>query len=468
MVEITRERLFELIWSEPTTTVAKRLGISDVALGKLCRQRQVPKPPRGYWARKQAGKRVRRPPLPAFREAVEREGYKVPNTGGGRETVRHRLGCPRLSPRKRELFDHAVRHLRGDATTKDDFTISSGRLAWIDPDFAAAVVVAVGQHYRRWCLREGAGMRAEQALDAMAARLIDELLPLARERIIVFSPADPANSRMQYTNPDQHVVVRFTPELVRTVARLAMLVRDEGMAFAACELGSANQFWRARWVRDPGKCVHGRTTLCVSPAEIWIRYDGLSGFGEADFLESAAVPLETIVPMDELGRQVIETTVVTARTHQEPYASELQALARAEQAFDIAEHAWLNVDKALEKESLTKVLALWWDEGQLDALHRVRSGLRDTETSMETWREALDQEREAVARKILGIRIGDCVSVESGGQRIVLKLEGVDLLFPEDRDELVFFLRGARYRKDGLPGKRQDQAAISVSWKRMS
>ena len=33
----SREELFILIWERPTTEVAKELGISDVALGKLCR-----------------------------------------------------------------------------------------------------------------------------------------------------------------------------------------------------------------------------------------------------------------------------------------------------------------------------------------------------------------------------------------------------------------------------------------------
>ena len=55
--ELSREELFTLIWERPATEVAKELGISDVALGKLCRRLQVPKPPRGYWARVQAGLR---------------------------------------------------------------------------------------------------------------------------------------------------------------------------------------------------------------------------------------------------------------------------------------------------------------------------------------------------------------------------------------------------------------------------
>jgi hypothetical protein len=47
---ISREALYELIWSKPMTHVAKDLGISDVMLGKMCKEQLVPKPPRGYWA----------------------------------------------------------------------------------------------------------------------------------------------------------------------------------------------------------------------------------------------------------------------------------------------------------------------------------------------------------------------------------------------------------------------------------
>jgi hypothetical protein len=46
---ISREALYELVWSKPMTSVAKDLGISDVMLGKMCKEQLVPKPPRGYW-----------------------------------------------------------------------------------------------------------------------------------------------------------------------------------------------------------------------------------------------------------------------------------------------------------------------------------------------------------------------------------------------------------------------------------
>ncbi len=62
-----RGQLYSEVWSAPTRQVAVRYGISDVALAKVCRLLQIPKPPRGYWAKKVAGKATpRRPKLPPF------------------------------------------------------------------------------------------------------------------------------------------------------------------------------------------------------------------------------------------------------------------------------------------------------------------------------------------------------------------------------------------------------------------
>jgi integrase len=61
---ISRKDLYELIWSEPTATIAQRFGISDVGLAKVCRRSDIPSPPRGYWAKVAAGNSIPRPELP--------------------------------------------------------------------------------------------------------------------------------------------------------------------------------------------------------------------------------------------------------------------------------------------------------------------------------------------------------------------------------------------------------------------
>ena len=60
-----REPLYAEVWKEPVTEVAKRYGISDVALRKICVRLGVPVPPLGYWAKLAAGKKSFITRLPA-------------------------------------------------------------------------------------------------------------------------------------------------------------------------------------------------------------------------------------------------------------------------------------------------------------------------------------------------------------------------------------------------------------------
>ena len=64
MVEYEREKLYKEVWDEPVSTVAKRYGVSDVAIHKICKSMDIPVPPRGYWAKKRAGQKVKKEPLP--------------------------------------------------------------------------------------------------------------------------------------------------------------------------------------------------------------------------------------------------------------------------------------------------------------------------------------------------------------------------------------------------------------------
>jgi hypothetical protein len=53
--QFSRRALYELVWSEPRTSLAIRLRISDVGLAKACTKAGIPMPPRGYWARLASG-----------------------------------------------------------------------------------------------------------------------------------------------------------------------------------------------------------------------------------------------------------------------------------------------------------------------------------------------------------------------------------------------------------------------------
>jgi len=59
MPTLTRQEIYDLVWSTPMTKAAESFGISDVGLAKICDRHRVPTPQRGYWAKKEAGKKVK-------------------------------------------------------------------------------------------------------------------------------------------------------------------------------------------------------------------------------------------------------------------------------------------------------------------------------------------------------------------------------------------------------------------------
>lgn len=64
VVKLSREELYKEIWKTPARVLAEQFDISDVGLAKACKRMGIPRPPRGYWQRKEAGKSVKTPPLP--------------------------------------------------------------------------------------------------------------------------------------------------------------------------------------------------------------------------------------------------------------------------------------------------------------------------------------------------------------------------------------------------------------------
>lgn len=62
---ITREQLYEDVWATPMTSLLTKYKVSSAYLARVCARLNVPRPPRGYWARVRVGKAGPKPPLPA-------------------------------------------------------------------------------------------------------------------------------------------------------------------------------------------------------------------------------------------------------------------------------------------------------------------------------------------------------------------------------------------------------------------
>lgn len=69
MHTVSREELYEQVWARPMTRVATDYGVTSTALKKTCDRHKIPTPDRGYWAKLEHSKPVRKkPPLPRLAE----------------------------------------------------------------------------------------------------------------------------------------------------------------------------------------------------------------------------------------------------------------------------------------------------------------------------------------------------------------------------------------------------------------
>ena len=147
---LKREDLYREVWSRPITHVAKDYGISDVGLAKACKRMGVPRPPVGYWAKREAGRELEVPPLPPLsgemRLAVEvRVSKPAPSVDLLPEPE---IGVPAGLRNPHPLVKLTRDELRGAGT--DDY----GRISPRDPQ-GLEIRVSPGQLTRALRVAEG-------------------------------------------------------------------------------------------------------------------------------------------------------------------------------------------------------------------------------------------------------------------------------------------------------------------------
>lgn len=129
----TRQELHRLVWSKPGQALSTELGVSDVWLSKVCREYDVPRPPRGHWAKLAAGKAVSNLPLPERRLGMSdrvtfgddgRWSYQ-----GQTDLITAVIGPAPTFHEPIEAVVERVRKLVGKVTIPRDFSKAHGLIA---------------------------------------------------------------------------------------------------------------------------------------------------------------------------------------------------------------------------------------------------------------------------------------------------------------------------------------------------
>jgi hypothetical protein len=63
-IELTRQELYDLVWENPLSKLAKKYNLSDNGLRKVCKELDIPLPKNGHWQKIQFNKKVIKEKLP--------------------------------------------------------------------------------------------------------------------------------------------------------------------------------------------------------------------------------------------------------------------------------------------------------------------------------------------------------------------------------------------------------------------
>ncbi|NKM12082.1 hypothetical protein GFL85_13745 [Rhizobium laguerreae] len=129
---VTREELYRMLWEEPATKVAGRLGVSNRLLAqKICPKLDVPFPGLGYWRKRKVGRAPPTPPLPERRPGTDQfwqKGERPKQPPHSRQTVpeKRRRAKPKPSPHPL-VRDICVRLVMNGIGGDDSYLLPPGK-----------------------------------------------------------------------------------------------------------------------------------------------------------------------------------------------------------------------------------------------------------------------------------------------------------------------------------------------------
>ena len=130
-ITLTRDQLYDLVWSKPITVLAKEFGLSDNDLRKICKNHNIPLPYMGYWSKLRHGKPVRKVMLPASIEGTEitiSSPNEVPQQANQNEFITRTILIKEIESKYKNLLQVTAR-----LTNPDDLIVNI-RTALADKD----------------------------------------------------------------------------------------------------------------------------------------------------------------------------------------------------------------------------------------------------------------------------------------------------------------------------------------------
>jgi hypothetical protein len=200
--DLSREELYEKVWSKSGIKLSAEFGISDVAITKRCRKLNIPRPPRGYWAKIEAGQRPKRSPLPpASEQALIRkvrefkdQSLMLPDDSA----PLHALAAEFLKAAQSASLSYDKKRIHLRERSVPEAEVSKGMVLRSAQAFHVLlqVVEPLGIHFRR----------SQSSYDGGHFRKGNDYLHFKIEELLVAKPETGARRRTYYTNSQENTV----------------------------------------------------------------------------------------------------------------------------------------------------------------------------------------------------------------------------------------------------------------------
>jgi hypothetical protein len=102
MMKLSRAALYELVWSQPMTAIARLYGVRDLQIAQACDYYDIARPPAGHWQRLAHGKKVQKTDLSTIRFSADDIVIIAPSAGRTSRTWRR---AENLEPRRDAALD---------------------------------------------------------------------------------------------------------------------------------------------------------------------------------------------------------------------------------------------------------------------------------------------------------------------------------------------------------------------------
>ncbi|MET0047715.1 MAG: hypothetical protein ABW066_08025 [Sedimenticola sp.] len=387
-LEEERQRIFTMVWERPATDVAKELGISDVALGKMCRQLQVPKPPRGYWAKIESGKKLRRPPLPAYRAELKERLRKESRS---RTPIR-------LSKLQLEFLKFTLNELAANDIDTSSCELAYDGIRSVNPELAAQILILLQRRYEKWVAERTTARSINGAITSIG-NLVDKLIPHARAQLLLFHRRSEDRNTRASNGPT--ISLRANQDFLVRITNLAHIARTSGLVYVVADMSALEHAWSVKHIYSPRAYSKAKTELCVSSNEVWIRAD-LNDDWYRDRFETVRLSLRDICPIELLPTNECKLPPKIRMSSIKRYAERLDALKKAEAIYDSLVNSTYDMNRTVPDEKLALFDRLWFTRGTNGPLTSARQAWHKIESDLEHWEQELEVESASLCRDVLG------------------------------------------------------------------